>query len=987
MAYYKSPLRPFDPLNPDAQDSQAQRYLRDDFSRTGQDSHTDPPAQEQSTWQQLLNVMPITTGVLRRRRGSNIFANTTPTSPYQRMTEFQRDADSLRTILAVQDKLDGTVLLQAFNEDGSFYRNNILFTSKVPRILNSRSYAYLCDGLVADQKKWNGDSSGGDSNWGIDATQVIASGSQGPNAGSTASVASSGSSQKYAGTAVDDASFGDAAFHWNTPTAAQGAPDGGYTSVTGTVDTVDTHYLHVSNFGFALPLGSSIAGIKVDITRAATNLDHGVIGDARIRLVKGGVVQATDRSSGDPWLAGEVKTYGSNVDLWGSTWTTSDINASNFGFVISAEITGVMAPAPNPKIDAISITVYYTGSWINANNILIEDNVFATETFPPGFYTTGAITVTGFGFSSAGAIKGIKVEVKGKVDTTGIVTVNLAKAGVSYGSQKTANLTTTNGFHTLGGPTDLWGGTWTPADINAVAFGCLVGGGSGHTGETISLDFVQITVYMLADQISLGSTSAGSVTLTVGRVYYIVPYNSLTGHYGDLSSASASTGPLTSKQQALTLPVFSDPQVTHKDVLATADGGDPSILYRVAEVLNSVTSYTDNTPETTLVLNQLLLFTDDFGNEFGVANNTPPPGGDLCVKHLGRLWMSQGQNLFFTKSITELTLPDGFIAGKYEEAWPADNYFDISEGAETVTGLLTDGVTLYIGTQRHVRALYGNDPTNFQEPAIITQEAGVLNQDVWKMVYIEGTPAGCFWLTPDRRVIQSNFQTYVDVGRPIQDVLDTINPAAIQNCHAMFVSDGEFDLYILAIPTGINTFCDTHLVFDMRSNTWLTWLPTIASSSMLFNINASGLSQWLYAGAGLPTLSPATPDTGLHIYDSTKHTDYSGGAQINFPCLATTAWLTFGAPTTRKLLEEIEVIGDSSLTFSLSGASSLQDFDSPASLVASEALRLSPFGQYKVYLASRKCKYKYYQLNFASLNSNEEFLSGYNVKFIPYNTL
>src|SRR5581483_3647205 len=79
----------------------------------------------------------------------------------------------------------------------------------------------------------------------------------------------------------------------------------------------------------------------------------------------------------------------------------------------------------------------------------------------------------------------------------------------------------------------------------------------------------------------------------------------------------------------LGLPVNLDPQVTSKVILATADGGDPSVLFLVAEVPNSTTSFVDNTVETSLVVNQQYLFTDEFGNEFGISQNDPPPQGTL----------------------------------------------------------------------------------------------------------------------------------------------------------------------------------------------------------------------------------------------------------------------------------------------------------------------------------------------------------------------
>lgn len=635
-------------------------------------------------------------------------------------------------------------------------------------------------------------------------------------------------------------------------------------------------------------------------------------------------------------------------------------------------------------------TVAQTGSgnvWFNPNGIKVAGGTSASVLFNKSA-TSAKLQGTNFGLGAAGtAVLGIKMSVTCSADFTKppfdapVMYVQLLKAGVPYGSIKHVTMSATLGTVVFGGASDLWGGSWTVADVNNVNFGAQIyvtGNGSVDEPSDAVLDFLAATVTVTpgavgnsGDGVGIDSFAAGNVTLTVGRTYYLTPFNSITGHYGDISSASVTTGPITNQKMNLLLAVYNDPQVDRKAILATADGNDPSVLFQVAEVSNATTTFTDNTLDSDLILNQPLVFIDDQGNEFGCALNNPPPLGNIAIKHQGRLWMAQGQNIFFTKSVNELTLPNGYIAGKYEEAWPADNYFDVSQGAETVSGFLSDGQTLYIGTQSHVRRLTGNDPTNFSEPEIVHPEVGVLNQEVWQIVYMEGAPAGAVWLTPDFRVIQSDFNNYLDIGHPVQDVLNSINSSAAITANGVYVSDGEFELYILSIPVNKTNYADVQLVYDLRSQKWVRWNTTDGHAASLFNITAAGIPQWLFVQGSR---------SFIFQYQATATTD-NGTA---FPYSATTSWLHLGEPSKRKLLDEIEVQGDGAMTVSVYGASNQADFNSPT-LLFSGPPKVGPFGQFKVFLASRACKYRYYQVVFQPTSTIG--LIGYKIRSVPFNSL
>src|SRR5271168_4256000 len=116
---------------------------------------------------------------------------------------------------------------------------------------------------------------------------------------------------------------------------------------------------------------------------------------------------------------------------------------------------------------------------------------------------------------------------------------------------------------------------------------------------------------------------------------------------------------------------------------------------------------------------------------------------------------------------------------------------------------------------------------------------------------------------------------YVDIGTPIQDILNNLQSSAPSLAHAAFVADGEYELYILAVPYQQFAYCDTHLIFDLRARQWFVWQPTSGSQSLLYNVTQAAVPQWLFIdGAG----------SNLNIYGANYLTD-SG---VSFPLTATT---------------------------------------------------------------------------------------------------
>ncbi|MBK5285602.1 MAG: hypothetical protein JJE25_09365, partial [Bacteroidia bacterium] len=138
-----------------------------------------------------------------------------------------------------------------------------------------------------------------------------------------------------------------------------------------------TNYLVVTEFGFSIPAGNNIDGIKVSVTRREDNSE---VKDYRLRLLKSNIIGTTDRISSVAWpTTNSTRAYGSSTDLWGDTWTLSDINSTGFGVAIAVQrVVGGAFPVA-ARIDNIRITVYYSTTPAPLPVELISFNASANE--------------------------------------------------------------------------------------------------------------------------------------------------------------------------------------------------------------------------------------------------------------------------------------------------------------------------------------------------------------------------------------------------------------------------------------------------------------------------------------------------------------------------------------------------------------------------------------------------------------------------------
>lgn len=158
------------------------------------------------------------------------------------------------------------------------------------------------------------------------------------------------------GLSANDASIGTTA--WATPSNLSVSDDFRATNVMGSAG-VQSNYIKCTTFSFSIPSGATIDGIVVEFEKAYNGAAN-PCKDNAVRIVKGGTIGSTDRSNGSNWTTTDtIISHGSSSDLWGETWTDSDINATGFGAALSAVAVGGVSQG---LVDFCRITVYYTAA-------------------------------------------------------------------------------------------------------------------------------------------------------------------------------------------------------------------------------------------------------------------------------------------------------------------------------------------------------------------------------------------------------------------------------------------------------------------------------------------------------------------------------------------------------------------------------------------------------------------------------------------------
>lgn len=164
----------------------------------------------------------------------------------------------------------------------------------------------------------------------------------------------------FPATGADDASVGTRTW---TNTGNIFAKDASYASTTAAVtfSSNPSHYLKATNFGFSIPSGATINGITAVYTRCGSGLP---CKDQNVKLVKAGTIVGTSQPLVGNWNPSGIMrddTLGGTSNLWGTSWTDTDINDSGFGIVMNC-VSSSFKASTTPRVDSVTLSIDYTTS-------------------------------------------------------------------------------------------------------------------------------------------------------------------------------------------------------------------------------------------------------------------------------------------------------------------------------------------------------------------------------------------------------------------------------------------------------------------------------------------------------------------------------------------------------------------------------------------------------------------------------------------------
>jgi len=203
-----------------------------------------------------------------------------------------------------------------------------------------------------------------------------------------------------------------------------------------------------------------------------------------------------------------------------------------------------------------------TIAWANPGNITAVGAPYATAILTPGA-TSEYLQGTDYGFAipSNATINGIQVTIRrqsssnsgnNSVDDSDLY---LLKGGAIVGSDHASGSDWPTSMQTAnyGSTSDLWGTTWTPAEINADNFGValsVLNESSGFFGSnrTASVDYIQVTItYSLptttvGDGTSPSSKAVGASSVNNAVSAFTLSTNTGTDTVTDLVVTGGGTG-------------------------------------------------------------------------------------------------------------------------------------------------------------------------------------------------------------------------------------------------------------------------------------------------------------------------------------------------------------------------------------------------------------------------------------------------------------
>lgn len=352
---------------------------------------------------------------------------------------------------------------------------------------------------------------------------------------------------------------------------------------------------------------------------------------------------------------------------------------------------------------------------------------------------------------------------------------------------------------------------------------------------------------------------AGALSPQSGYQYVYSFKNSSTGHVSTTSAASTSTGAQTSKNFTVQGTGSADGQVDKIEIYRTADGG--AVFYFLADISNpgnTTWTYTDSTADSGL--NELIV------GPINHVNDPPPVGLSNTIFHMGRLWGSTANTVYFSGG------PDTTV-GSGQEAWPPANVFVFPE---TVNAFASTSSGLLVFTTGDTYIISGLDSASFYAQKFLSN-FGTATQDC---VTQDGDLVYVF--TTSRQLFSISGQLE-EVGFDIGDKLAAFNPSVtFLTLHRSGIDGGLF------IGDGSSQFYR----FSIAKNCW---------SPAANVVNGIGAIKSIYTATGVQQLIVGRPSNGSFILfrdlnswsdDGTAYSAYATIGNIVLGEIGSTAPLT-----------------------------------------------------------------------------------------------
>lgn len=265
--------------------------------------------------------------------------------------------------------------------------------------------------------------------------------------------------------------------------------------------------------------------------------------------------------------------------------------------------------------------------------------------------------------------------------------------------------------------------------------------------------------------------SAGALTALFGYQYVYAFANSSTGHISSASPASANTGPFASKNLTITGANATDSQVDQVRIYRTKDGG--STYYFVASITYTPGwSYIDSTVDASLDVQE----TAPLGN----VNDPPPTGITNLTFHMGRLWGSVGNIVYYA------TGPDALV-GVPEEAWNPINFFSFPG---QVTALVPTQSGLLVFTVDDLYIIRGTDASTFY-PQLWLAGFGVQSR-----LSVDKDGERILIYTSNQQLFSLTSSGYEEIGFAVADLLAASFPSASSMLTVYRSGSNESSLFI-----------------------------------------------------------------------------------------------------------------------------------------------------------------------------------------------